>query len=73
VPVSADPRGLIRRAMFAFLFGLMVGVLFAYIRQYAERARTNELDAYSEFRALKQDAIADFRHPLRTIIRARRS
>ena len=72
-PVSADPRGLIRRAMFALLFGLLVGVLFAYIRQYAEKARTNELDAYSEFRALKRDAIADFRHPLRTIIRARRS
>jgi len=72
VPVSADPRGLIRRAMFALLFGLLVGVLFAYIRQYAEKARTNELDAYSEFRALKRETIADFRHPLRTITRARR-
>jgi uncharacterized protein involved in exopolysaccharide biosynthesis len=73
VPVSADPRGLIRRAIFALLFGLLVGVLFAYIRQYAEKARTNELDEYSEFRALKRDAIADIRHPLRTIIRTRRS
>jgi uncharacterized protein involved in exopolysaccharide biosynthesis len=73
LPVSADPRGLIRRALFALLFGLMVGVLFAYIRQYAEKARTNEVDEYSEFKALKRDAIADFRHPLRTIIRARRS
>jgi len=73
LPVSADPRGLIRRALFALLFGLMVGVLFAYIRQYAEKARTNEVDEYSEFRALKRDAIADFRHPLRSIIRARRS
>lgn len=73
LPVSADPRGLIRRAMFALLLGLMVGVLFAYIRQYAEKARTNEVDEYAEFKALKRDAIADLRHPLRTIIRARLS
>jgi uncharacterized protein involved in exopolysaccharide biosynthesis len=72
VPLSADPRGLIRRGLFALFLGMLAGVFFAYIRQYAEKARTNEVDEYSEFRALKQDAIADIRHPLRTIIRARR-
>jgi uncharacterized protein involved in exopolysaccharide biosynthesis len=71
-PLSADSRGLIRRAMFALFIGLIVGVFFAYVRQYAEKARTNDVDEYSEFKALKQDAIADIRHPLRTIIRARR-
>jgi uncharacterized protein involved in exopolysaccharide biosynthesis len=66
-PTSADGRGLLRTAIFAVFMGLVVGVLVAFARQYAAKARVSDLDDYSEFEALKRDTIDSLRHPLRSV------
>jgi uncharacterized protein involved in exopolysaccharide biosynthesis len=72
---TAEPqgRGTVIRVMLAFMVGLMVAVVVAFIREATRRGRDSEDPHYREFQGLARQAWADLRHPARWLRRGRNS
>jgi uncharacterized protein involved in exopolysaccharide biosynthesis len=64
---TAEPegRGTVVRAILAFMLGLMVAVLVAFIREASRRGLDAEDPEYREFHGLARQAWDDLRHPKR--------
>jgi len=69
MPSSADPRGLVKRGLLALLVGVFFGTAAAFARQYLARAKEHEVDEFAEFSALKEETLANLRHPVRSFRR----
>lgn len=68
-PVFPNPRGTISKSITGLVFGALLGMLFAFTREYFSRSRTVYPSAAEEFQMLKRETLAD----LRFRRRARRS
>jgi uncharacterized protein involved in exopolysaccharide biosynthesis len=65
-PIGAaqpEGRGTVLRAMLAFMLGLMIAVIAAFIGEFARRSRETENPQYREFQGLARQAWADMRRP----------
>ncbi|MEX0907122.1 MAG: GNVR domain-containing protein [Gemmatimonadota bacterium] len=62
---TAEPegRGTIMRAMLAFILGLMLAVIAAFVLEFARRSRESEDPQLREFQGLTRQAWHDLRHP----------
>lgn len=60
-PVQADPRGLRVRVLLAFMMGGMVGVGFAFTREFASQSRRNSAEDYLQFHQRWDEAVRDVR------------
>jgi uncharacterized protein involved in exopolysaccharide biosynthesis len=71
---AAEPkgRGTVLRTMLAFMLGLMVAVVVAFIREATRRGRESQDPHYREFQGLARQAWADLRHPTRWLGRGRK-
>lgn len=65
----AEPegRGTVRRALLAFVFGLMVVLIGAFLGEYNRRSREQGDADYVEFQVLKRRVLEDLRHPRRWV------
>jgi len=59
-PALPEPRGWLLKFLLGLILGLLTGSVLAFIREFGERAKTEENRAYDEFRAVVQDARKDF-------------
>jgi uncharacterized protein involved in exopolysaccharide biosynthesis len=68
---TAEPqgRGTVMRAILAFMIGLMVAVVLAFIREATRRGRDSEDPHYREFQGLARQAWEDLRRPKRWVRR----
>ncbi|MDA1095664.1 MAG: Wzz/FepE/Etk N-terminal domain-containing protein [Chloroflexi bacterium] len=55
-PALPDPRGRLRKLLLGLTLGMVVGFGLAFIREFGERAKTEESQAYGEFRGVLKDA-----------------
>jgi uncharacterized protein involved in exopolysaccharide biosynthesis len=64
---TAEPkgRGTVLRTMLAFMLGLMIAVVLAFIQETARRSRETEDPHYKEFRGLARQAVDDLLRPKR--------
>jgi uncharacterized protein involved in exopolysaccharide biosynthesis len=69
LPVSPDPRGLLRRAVFASIIAAFLTIAVASLRELV-RGWDNRTPELVEFRTLKREALADLRNPVRPLARA---
>lgn len=69
-PALPESRGVLRNGAFALVAGGLVGVLLAFVRQYARTIRDLDLDDYGEFVRLRHESLRDVRHPLSAVARA---
>jgi uncharacterized protein involved in exopolysaccharide biosynthesis len=69
IPARPDPRGLVRSAALGLLVALALGVMLAFLREYAARSG-ERAEEFQEFDALRRAAADDLRHPLRAVARA---
>ena len=68
-PVRPNPRWRVLKVALGMVLGGMLGVMLAFGREYADRARAREGDGYREFSTLWQQTWAD----IRSMGRSRRS
>jgi uncharacterized protein involved in exopolysaccharide biosynthesis len=66
-----QPRGTITRAFMAFMLGLALAILGAFIAEYARRSRANGDPHYRELKGAARQAWQDIRHPARWVGRDR--
>jgi uncharacterized protein involved in exopolysaccharide biosynthesis len=66
-----QPRGTITRALMAFMLGLTLAILGAFIVEYVRRTRANGDPHYRELEGAARKAWEDFRHPARWVGRDR--
>jgi uncharacterized protein involved in exopolysaccharide biosynthesis len=67
-PIGAaqpEGRGTVQRVMLAFIFGLMIGFLAAFIGEFVRRGREASNPHYREFHGLARQAWEDMRRPNR--------
>ena len=67
-----EPRGTIVRTTLAFLFGLLVAALIAYVQDYSHRNREAGDPGYREFQRLSRQFLDEVRQPMRWMRRGRR-
>lgn len=58
-PALPDPRGRLRKLLLGLTLGIVVGFGLAFIREFGERAKTEESRAYGEFREVLKDVKRD--------------
>lgn len=71
IPVRADPGRLPMKVVLGLVLGGMIGVFWAFGSEYAEQARTEDIDDYREFLSLRDDAVEDVRragHHIRRVL-----
>jgi uncharacterized protein involved in exopolysaccharide biosynthesis len=66
------PRHTVRRAIMAFMFGLMIALFAAFVAEFSRRSRRVEDPRYRELEGLARQAWADVRHPRRWLRRGRK-
>jgi hypothetical protein len=66
-PVRPDPRGLVKKALLGLILGGVLGMVLAFLRDYARRLRTEEPEQWRTFAASWQRAKSDLRHPIRAL------
>jgi hypothetical protein len=71
-PIRPDPRGVVSRGLLAGLLGAMFAVLLAFVRDVSAAGIAKGDAAYVELARLREEAVSDFRHPLRAARRALR-
>jgi hypothetical protein len=59
----------VRSAALGLLVALALGVMLAFLREYAARSG-ERAEEFQEFDALRRAAADDLRHPLRAVARA---
>jgi uncharacterized protein involved in exopolysaccharide biosynthesis len=67
-----EGRGTVQRTMVAFVVGLMLAVIIAFVTEFARRRRETEDSQYREFRGLVREAWGDLLHPARWMRRGKR-
>jgi uncharacterized protein involved in exopolysaccharide biosynthesis len=62
---TAEPqgRGILMRALLAFVLGLIVAVFIAFVTEFARRSRQQDDPRYREFQGLARQAWSDARRP----------
>ena len=71
LPISQDPHGGIRRTIVGIIVGMAVGILLAFAHHLVVVHRDAESEEFTEFAALKREAIGDLTHPWRIFTRHR--
>jgi uncharacterized protein involved in exopolysaccharide biosynthesis len=74
-PIGAaqqNGRGLMLRTMLAFILGLGIAVVAAFVNEFVRRRRETEDPKYLEFQGLANQAWEDLRHPDRWLRRTER-
>jgi uncharacterized protein involved in exopolysaccharide biosynthesis len=72
-PVGAaqpESRGTVQRAMLAFMFGLMIALLAAFVGEFVRRSSEADNSQRREFHRLARQAWEDFRRPDRWLRRS---
>lgn len=64
-----EARGTLRKGFLALMFGGIVAIGTAYLRETGKRARKDSDDEYREFLRLRREAFLDVRHPARFLRR----
>jgi len=70
LPVLPDPRGLLRRSIVALVIGTIVGTLLALYRDFLSRHLRRDPGDRETFNTLREETLADLRHPVRAVLRA---
>jgi uncharacterized protein involved in exopolysaccharide biosynthesis len=70
IPTRPDPRGLATRGVLAGLVGLMIGILLAFVRDVSRSSGARSDSSLAELARLREEAVADIRHPVRAAKRA---
>ena len=65
VPVRPQPRRLVQWTAVAMFVGLLLGIVGAFGREYAQRTAASEGVDVDEFRALKRETLGGLRRPWR--------
>ena len=66
VPLEANARGAVKRAIQSFVFGIAIAVLLFLGVAYASQPMGPHSPAYEEFMALRNDLLWKLRHPFRS-------
>lgn len=69
MPVGPNPRGGVRKTLIGIVIGMAIGMLIAFARHLVAAHRDAQSDDFAEFASLKQEAIAELRHPWRSLRR----
>lgn len=67
LPIRPDRRGLIRRGLLALFVGGVLGVFVAFGREFLRNTAEERSEESLQFVVLKNEALGDLRHPLRTV------
>lgn len=67
VPADPEPRGLLKSAVIALIFGLFLGVLLAFVREHILRTKELHPEEDAEYATLRAAAARDLRNPLRML------
>ncbi|HEX5830509.1 MAG TPA: hypothetical protein VFY16_05970, partial [Gemmatimonadaceae bacterium] len=69
IPVRADRRLLLQKALLGLAVGVVLGILLVLLRHYLPGGGASASDEAAEFAALRREAIDDLTHPWRPITR----
>jgi uncharacterized protein involved in exopolysaccharide biosynthesis len=70
VPLEANARGAVKRAIQSFIFGITIAVLLFLGVEYAMYPMGERSPAYEEFAALRNELLRKLRHPFRSSAKA---
>jgi uncharacterized protein involved in exopolysaccharide biosynthesis len=68
IPLSAEPRGVVRRGVIGLALGGLIGIVLAFILDSARTAAAGA-GSFEEFVRLRREAFASFRGPFRSMAR----
>ena len=66
VPIAADSRRTIRKALLAAIVGLLIGFVLAFLREWVNKERLSPSPEFRQVSAQAQEAARSLRHPFRT-------
>jgi len=61
--LTREPPVALRRTLLGLIAGLFVGIVLAFLRERAEETREADTSAYTQYTALKSQALGDLRRP----------
>lgn len=64
-----DPRRLALKALAALVFGIIVGVVLAFVRAFLNDERAMDVESAEELDRLRRESINDLRRPWRLVLR----